>query len=321
MTDTYSGKVFTFDPESHTASSTSLCATAQNSTGEILFFKGIAYVCVGDYGNDDPGLYRFDPSDENPTPIRIGTEIDAQYIAFASSTKAYLSTYSAGLYSFDPSSSSPSFSPISGTSGMILQDVIVGSDGMVYVADNANGAVLRVNPSDDSIESTVSTSAGGTTGLVAGSYSGSAGVFVANTGAYDSTPPYAQEPGSIDFIANSATISTPVANALTGGGSIHPARLVQPSDENLVATGYGHTYRIDLSGAAVAVAELTASGASFGSLDIGYRDGLVYVPASGYQTSTNYLYVFGEDGVQEAFSPVSVMEIGDGLSFIAFYED
>jgi hypothetical protein len=324
MTDTYSGKVYTFDPESHVASPTSIGATAQNSTGEILFHKGIAYVCVGDWDNDAPGLYRFDPSDANPAPSRIGTDIDAQFVAFAGDSKGYLCTFGNGLHSFDPSSSNPSFTLVSGTGGMSLQEAIVGSDGYVYAADNANGAVIRIDPSDDSIEATVSTSARGTTGLVAGTYGGAAGVFVANTGGYESAPPYAQLPGSIEFIANGATtgtIATVVADALSGGGSIYPKRLVQLSDGDLLATGDSNTYRIDLSGASPAVYELTISGSSFGSGDIAYKDGLVYIPSSGWGTSANHLYVLGEDGVEETYSPVLVMETGDGFNSIAFYED
>jgi len=319
MTDTYSGKVYTYDPATHLSPTTSIAATGQNATGEIAFYEGIGYACVGSGTNE--GVYRFDPSDTNPSFSKIGDAIAAQYISFPSSSKGYVSTYGGGLYSFAPSSSSPSYSSISGTSGMTLQEVIVGSDGMVYIADNGNGAVLRIDPSDDSVEA-ISTSAGGTTGLVAGTFNGSSGVFVANTGGYDPDT-WAALPGSIDFIPSGSTSATTVASALSGGGSIYPARLVQLSDGSLIATGYSHTYRVALSGATATVSELTASGASFGSMDIALKDGLVYVPVSvtsDYISYSNYLYVLGEDGDQESYSPVSVMGSSESISNIAFYE-
>ncbi len=320
MTDTYSGKVFTFDPVSRSPSAMSLASTGQNSTGEIAFYEGIGYACVGSGTN--AGVYRFDPSAANPAFSKIGSVIAAQYIAFAASTKAYVGTYGDGLYSFDPSSSSISFSAIPGTDDMALQEIAVASDGMIYVADNGNGAVLRIDPSDDSIEAAIAASAGGTTGIVSGTYGGSAGVFVANTGGYDES--WNPLPGSIDFIANGSTTATTVVNALPGGGDIYPARLVQLSSGNLVATGYGHSYLIDLSGAAPAIAELSSSGSSFGSLDIAYKDGLVYIPVSAtsdYISYSNCLYVLGEDGAQESFSPVAVMGSSESVSNIAFYED
>lgn len=324
MTDTYSGKVFTYDPVSRSPSAMSVASTGQNSTGEIAFYKGIGYACVG-YGTN-AGVYRFDPSASNPAFSKIGSAITAQYIAFASSSKAYVTTYGSGLYSFDPSASAPSFALVSGTDRMTLQEIIVGSDDLIYVADNGNGAVLRINPADDSIVS-ISTSALGTTGIVSGTYGGSAGVFVANTGGYGANPAgYGANPaGSIDFIAGNETKATTIANALPGGGAIYPGRLVQLSNGNLVATGYGHSYLVDLSGPSAAISELSSSsGLSFGSLDIAYKDGLVYIPVTittNYIIYQNYLYVLGEDGSMQSYSPVSVMGSSESITNIAFYED
>lgn len=320
MTDTKAGKVFAYDPATRSASGSSLAATAQNSTGEISFYRGLGYVCVADYSNTAPGLYRFDPSASNPTLARIGGAIDAQYAAFFGPAKAYLGTYGEGLYSFDPASASVSFTAVDGTAGKAIQEIVVGADGSVYAADNG-GAVLRVDPSDDTVAATIATSAGGTTGLFAGTLNGSAGVFVANTGGYDPIT-WDPLPGSIDFIASgSAAI---VANALPGGGPIYPARLAQLSDGDLVVTGYGHTYRVDLSASPAVVSELQASGASFGGMDIALKDGLVYIPSSvtsDYVSYSNFLYVLGEDGSQERYSPVSVMGSGESVSNVAFYED
>jgi hypothetical protein len=323
MTDTISGKIYSYDPATRSASSLSLAATGQNSTGELVFQGGFGFACVADYLNTAPGLYRFDPSAANPSFSRIGTTIDAQYLAFIGSAKAYVTTLYDGLYSFDPSSANPSFSLVPGTSGLMLQEVVAGADGKAYAADNGNGAVLRIDPADDSIASIATTKAG-TTGIVAGTYDGTAGVFVANTGGYDKD--YNPLPGSIDFIpTGSAAVpsATAVASALAvGGGSIYPARLVQLPGGDLVATGYGHTYMIDLSGDSPAVTELKASGAPFGSLDIAYKDGLIYVPVPDYSGDADRLYIFDAEGSQATYSPVSgVMGAGDTIANIAFYSD
>jgi hypothetical protein len=321
MTDTYSGKVYAYDPEGREALPSSIAATGQNGTGEIAFNGGEGYACVG--MGSGAGLYRFDPSDANPSFTKIGASITAQYVAFPGSTKGYVSTFGAGLYSFDPSSFGPSLAPVAGTSGMTVQEVVIGSDGFVYAADNGNGAVIRIDPSDDSVKATIQTSADGTTGLVAGMLNGNAGVFVANTGGYDPET-WDALPGSIDFIAAGAMTATAVADELSGSGPIYPARLVQLSDGDLLATGYGHTYRVDLSGAVPSVVELTASGSSFGSMDIACKDGLVYIPASAtsdYISYSNFLYVLGEDGEQEPYSPVAVMGSSESVTNIGFYED
>ena len=319
MTDTVSGKVYAYDPSTHAAQSASYASTGQNATGEIQFYAGIGYAAVG--SGTKEGVYYFDPSATNPTFTKLGASIAAQYFVFYSSTKAFVSSYGAGLYSFDPSSPSSGLTTVSSTAGYTLQELVLGSDGYIYAADNGNGAVLKLS-ADGTLAATITTTTAGTTGLVPGTHSGVAGVFVANTGGYDSTT-YASLPGSIDFIAAGSSAVTTIATLDSSGDSIYPARLVQLSNGNLIATGYSHTYLVDLSGTSAVVTELSASGSSFGSLDIAYKDGLLYVPVantSDYVNYTNYLYVFDASGTQESYSPVSVMSSSEGITNIGFYE-
>jgi hypothetical protein len=323
MTDTYSGKVYTYDPATCAASGASLATVGQNATAELAFYEGVGYACVGSGAN--AGLYYFDPSAANPAFAKISGTICAAYCAFASDTRAYVSVYdylnsSSGIHTFNPSapSSGISASPLTGTGGDGFQELVIASDGKLYAADITDGTVLRIDPTSGTVEAAITATAVGTTGLAAGTYMGSAGVFVASTGGYGANPA-----GSIDFIAVSASSATAVASALTaGGGPIYPARLVQLSGGNLVATGYGHTYLIDVSGDSPVVTELTASDASFGSLDIAYKDGLVYVPVPDYGGDGDCLYVFDAAGSQASYSPVTgIMGPGDAVANIAFYSD
>ena len=317
MTDTNSGKIYAYDPTTHIGSSLSLLTTS-NGAGEIKFYKGIGYVAIG-----TGGIWYFDPSRSNPAPKLItgSAALNAQYFAFFSPTKAYLSTAdffspgspAAGLYTFNPSNPDSAVSAvISGTSTKNFQEVIVGSDGYIYATNNTDHSVLRIDPSDDSIKATVTTTSGGTTGLVAGTLNGISGVFVANTGGYDTN--WNPLPGSIDFIAN--TVST--ATALTTA-SIHPGRVAQLSNGKLIATGFGNSYLVDLASSPATVTEIKNGSTSFGSLDIGYKDGLIYVPDY-YSTMSNKVFIFDESGTQKSYSPVPVMSSSDAISNIGFYE-
>jgi hypothetical protein len=320
MTDTYSGKVFTYDPATHAGSAASLATVGQNGAGEIEFLAGIGYVCVG--SGTGAGLYRFDPAAANPAFARIGIAVNAQYLAFASDAKAYLTVASdwtgnlGELYSFDPSNPEAGLTQVSAVA-KYAQGAIIGADAMLYVAqDKDSGEVLKIDPADDSVKATYSTGMAGTTGLLWGTFNGNPGVFVASTA------------GSIDFIAQGAAAGAAATVVATSEASpIYPARLVQLANGNLVATGFdlsyvNHTYLVALSGAAAVVTELKAGGASFGSLDIDYTNGLVYVPFGDYTNKTSRLYVFDGDGVQASYSPVTVMTTGtDLISNIALYED
>ena len=322
MTDTNSGKVFTYDPAARAASPTSFAAVGQKNAGEIAFYAGIGYVAVG-YGTGQ-GVYSFDPAAGNPSFSKLGGSIAAQYFAFVGPTKAYVSSYGGGLYSFDPSNRAAglSASPVAGTEGLTLQEIAY-CGGYLYAADNGNGKILRIDPATGTVVATISASAAGTTGIAAGSLGAQTGVFVANTGGYDSLS-YAPLPGSIDFLSHGASAASQVVSS-AGPASIHPARLAQTADGSLVATGYGNTYRITFSGGAATAAELLAGGASFGSFDLACKGGLVYIPSavtSDYVSYSNQLYILDAGGAQAAWSPVTVMPTAtDAISNLAFYED
>lgn len=324
MTDTNSGKVYTYDPATQKANATSLVATGLNSTGTITFYGGKAFAAVG-YGTG-AGVYWFDPSATSPTFAKLATPanvaLNAQYFAFANSTLAYVSiagSYSGdtgGIYTFNPSNLGAGLSgPLAGTD-KYLQEIAIGPDGKVYAAEYLDQKVLVYDPVATTT-TTIVTSASGTTGVRAGAYNGQSGVFVANTG------PYGSIAGSIDFIASNATTAVTLV-APTAAAPVTPGRIIQlATSSNLVATGNGHTWLVTLSGAAASVKEITSTGTSFGSLDLTESLGLIYVPTdatSDYVHYTNYLYVFNESGTMQSYSPVSVMTSADGFTNLAFYQ-
>ncbi|OHD70568.1 MAG: hypothetical protein A2177_05805 [Spirochaetes bacterium RBG_13_68_11] len=322
MTDTFSGKVYVYDTDTHMAGTTSLVTTTQNSTGAIYFYKGIGYITVGNSSNIDPGVYYFDPSASVPQAVRIGsTDRSAQYIAFTSSTKAYVAVadYSGtpseqGVYTFDPSNPGAGLSstPITGTNDddMYLQQIVVGPDNMIYVATNSTlgGAdeVLQIDPSTDTLSvTTFPASASGTTALAVGAYDGSNGVFVGNityTGA-----------GSIDFINTS--IPTPSLSQVLPATDV--SRLLYLFSGSLVTTGYTNSYIV--GGLATGAPSTTELGSNLGGADIAAKDGLIYVGYTDYLTSK--LYVFDASGAAESFSPVSVMGAGECVAGLAFYQN
>jgi hypothetical protein len=316
MTDTYSGKVYVYNTTDHTVGSTSLVSTTQNSTGAIYFYKGVGYIAVGSYSNTDPGVYCFNPSDTVPAAVRIGSaDISAQFIAFYSATKAYVAVanYSGtaseqGVYTFNPSSPSAGLSgaPIAGTnaSGMYLQQIVMGPDGKIYVADNGNKKVLQIDPTTDTLTGTTFTaSTSGTTALASGSYSGNDGVFVGNI-TYPSS-------GSIDFINTSAGTISPVL------ASTAASRLLCLSTDKLVTTSYTKSYIV--SGLSTGSPIATELGSNLGGADIASKDGLIYVGYTDYTTSR--LYVFDATGAAQSYSPVSVMGSGECVAGLALYTE
>jgi hypothetical protein len=313
MTDTFSGKVYTYTPNDRTVSSTSLVSTGQNSTGAIFFYKGTGYIAVGSYSNTAPGVYCFNPSDSYPKAVQIGSNVSAQCIAFYSATKAYVSVadYTAsgthGVYTFNPSNPSAGLTgPISGTAltTMYLQQIVVGPDNMIYVADNYNQKVDTIDPSTDTLSATAFTaSASGTTALASGSYNGTSGVFVGNI-TYSNT-------GSIDFINTSAaSISTVLS-------SVDVSRILCLSSDRLATTG-SKSYLV--SGLSTGSPAKTELGSSLGGADVAAKDGMIYVGWTDYSTSK--LYVFDSvSGAAESYSPVPAMGSGECVAGIAFYQD
>lgn len=321
LADTNTGRIYTFDPVLHAVSSTSLLTIAP-SAGTIKFHGGIGYVAVG-YGSS-AGLYWFDPSATAPQKTQLpgSSGLDAQYLAFASTTKAYVSVGdlfggTGGLYTFDPSNRSAGISgPIAGTT-VALQDVQIGADGKVYAADYTNHSILVIDPNAGNSVTHISISESGTTGICAGNYNGNSGVFVASNGGYDLN--YASLPGSIRFLQYGQSSATQVIGTSSG---ISPSRVLQLSNGNLVATGTGHTWLITLSGANASVSEIKSGMTSFGSLDIAEKNGTIYVPTSNYASNaSNVLYSFSENSPSSTCVGQSIMTGTDWLSNLAFYSN
>lgn len=316
MVDGNNGHVWTFDPSTHACASSSLVTTASGkAAGEIQFYKGIGYVAMGMGG----GVYYFDPSATAPVATQLtGTgSMNAQYFAFYSATKAYFTTCSypstGAIYSFNPSNPAAGVTQVDAANAKnYMQAITIGPDGYIYAAENNSGDVLRINPATDLVVGTPYTaSAGGTTGLIAGTYKGKAGVYVANT--------Y----GSIDFIDTS--VATPTITAVvTSAAGLYPGRLLQLSASKLVSVGFSSIDLVDLSGTSPAVTNIaTISGGYYGVMSIAQKGSLLYVPANKYSTTApaNELFVFDTSGSLQSYSPVTTIMIGtDNLANIAFYE-
>ena len=177
---------------------------------------------------------------------------------------------------------------------------------MLYVASNVAQKVVKIDPATNTVAAVIPVNDPGTTGLYAGTYNGTNGVFVANTGGYSVNPV-----GSIDFIANGST----TAATVTSGATFGAGRLVQLANGNLFATGYSGTWLVTLSGALANASQLLPSG----SFSIACKGGLVYVPVNTWGVS-NKLYVFDSTGVAQSYSPVSVMAAADNIANVAFYQ-
>ena len=325
MTDTSNGHVYTYDPSTHEASSSFLLTTETNdAAGEIEFYKGIGYVAMGaGFSGGTGGIYYFDPSASAPSATLMPGSglLAAEYFAFYSATKAYVSVAGSydddtgAVYWFNPSSPSSGLTQVDATdAGKYMQEIIVGPDNYIYVAEPLAQKVLRISPVSDTVVATLSASQGGTTGLCSGTYNTGSGVFVANTG------------GSIDFIPSaSSALSTTVETVITSttDHTIYPGRLVQLSNGNLAATGWTNTYLVTLSGSSASVSEIKADGASFGgNLSIAYdrSQGFFYVPHVVTWGSSSKLYVFDTTGTEQ--SSVSVMGgTSDNIANVAFYQD
>jgi len=312
VVDSRNGNVYEIDDTTCTAASTALISIGQNSSGEIAFSGDIGFIAVGSYSNTAPGLYYFDASSSAPSAAMVGaTNTSAQYPCVVSNTLGYVTTadfynvYANAVYPFDPSR------PASGLGaavtgfpvGFYPQDIVYAS-GRVYVTDNANAKVCRLDAAGTAVDAIYSTTAVGTTGLLAGSFGGKTGVFVANSGGYDES--WNSLPGSIDFIASDAEDGTAAVAVLSGYSA---GRLAAFDSDTLVATTYSRTYIVDLSGASALASEVTNATASFGSNDVDILDGYAYIP-----DGANSLYRFSVTGtdVQE----IAVGKTGEMVSNI-----
>jgi hypothetical protein len=296
--DSKNGNVYEIDETTLSAAETPLVSIAQNAAGEIVFSGDIGFVAVGSYGNTAPGLYRFDASSAAPQAARVGNAISAQYACVVSDSLGYVTSadysgvYENAVYSFNPSSAVSGLgAKVTGApSGFYPQDIAV-AGGRVFVADNGNGKVLRLSADGASFDAAYPATAGGTTGLLAGSYDYDddgdldAGVFVANTGGYDAN--WNSLPGSIDFIPAAAADGASATSVLAGFSA---GRLAAFDSDTLVAINYGATSIVSLAGTPSAT-EVKCGGASFGSYDAAVRGGYAYVP-----DGANGLYRFSSSG-------------------------
>lgn len=316
MTDSTNGHVYYYNPSTHAGSSSSLFTTSTNAAGEIAFYNGTGFIAMG-YG----GIYYFDPSASSPTAklIQGSSGLDAEFFAFYSSTKAYVSVVTSygsdtgAVYYFNPSSPSSGLTQVaSSTATKYFQGITVGPDNEIYIAENQDSAVIRINPSTDTVDAAFTTNASGVTGLLSGTYNSQSGVFVANTG------------GSIDFIPKGSSTGTKATQIC---GSIYPGRLVQLSNGNLIAVGYSAIYSIALSGSTATASTLLGSPNSSGgfSYSVAYdsTNQLLYIPFNVYSSTgsaTNQLYVYSTSGSAQSFSPVTVMTSADNLANVALYQ-
>jgi hypothetical protein len=319
MTDTFSGKVYTYNPANRTVSSTSLVSTTQNATGPIYFYNGIGYIAVGSYSNTAPGVYYFNPLATVPTAVQIGGNVSAQYIAFYSSTLAFVSVANfggtGGLYTFNPSNPSAGLAgPITGTNAkpMYLQQIVVGPDNMIYVADIGSGAatspgnpeVIRINPSNNAISYIATPPGSGTTALASGSYRGIAGVFVGNNPTSGS--------GSVEFIDTATQVVTAIP--LLSSTSAYALLYLSDGGGELVTASTNATLLSNTNGTP-ALTILNSVGGSA----IAAQNGLIYVGYTNYANS--WLYVFTTSGVAQSYSPLPVMGSGQAVAGLAFYQN
>lgn len=310
--DTTSGNIYEIDPSNKVVSSSPIVTVGQNSSGEIRFGAGKAFVAVGNDGNGNlPGLYYFDPSSSSPSAKMVGSKTySAQYIYIVSSTVGYVTVadYSSpandGVYFFNPSSPSSGLTAVYTSSTSYPQDLVLSSDGYLYVANNATimggstDNVLRIDFSSSTpLVSTIDLTSSGPTGIIAGYYQGNAGVFVAETGGYSA--------GSIDFIKSSATSVTPIIS--NASGKIF-ARAAAFSTSTLIATGGypAKTYLVSLSGESTLTELKYNSNTSFGSMDVDILDGVAYIP-----DGTHAIYAVTSSG---STTKISVGSSTDGIA-------
>jgi len=276
--DSINGNVYEVDGEGLVASSTPI-VTVGPAAGEIEIAAGKAFVAVG---NSTGGLHCFDPSSPASGATMIGDAMSAQYIAVASSTLAYVSVgnysehSSDGLYSFNPSNPLAGLSAKIAGTGVYAQGVAIGSDGRVYLADNGNGKVLKLNAAADDVEASITATKWGTTYLLAGSYDfdddgdTDIGIFVGNTGDFST--------GSLDFVATTAANGSDATSVVSGPVI---SRIAAFDSTHLIVTGgwgsTAKTFIINVSTNPATKSEVLSGGVSFGGADITVRDGIAYL--------------------------------------------
>ena len=212
ITDTFTGEVYYYDTVNSMFGAGAFVTTGQNSAGNIFINDGIGYVCVGSFGGEVPGIYRFDPEAAVPVAEHFSEyTMDAQFICFVNDTTAYVTNFDGGLYTFDPSNIDSVFTLVTGTDAYFwLQDVCLAGDGHLYAADSMMAQVIEVDPSEDSIVETSPYAATrlGTTKLFPLDGESDPLVYVLNNGGYVEDPPesgnWVQGPGSLDELNTSS---------------------------------------------------------------------------------------------------------------------
>ena len=314
ITSTYTGRIYRYDFDTHEAEL--WFSTGENGTGAIYFHNDAGYVAVG-AASSSPGLYRFDPRLKTPTISRIGTAVSAQYVAFYSDAKAYVTDHvygaSTGVYTFDPSNPGTGLSgPISGTEydgSRMLQHIILGVDNRIYVSSYGDDTVLQINPVTDIVMDTWASSAANPQGLLS-EFSGiTSYIYVlcpagAGTGVIDRYTP-----------AGAGSRYT-----VLSGIDVHKMVHHEGTDR-YYAIGYSKTYVLSPTTPAWTYAEITDGGSSFSGNDIVVHGDLVFIADYDIGSKVSRLYVI--DTATEAltdYSPVSIMEDGvDGASNLAVY--
>jgi len=320
MTDTNTGKVFTYNPSNHTVSSTSIVTTAP-AAGPIYFYKGLGYIAVGSTGTNVPGVYYFNPLASVPTAVLINGSVSAQYIAFYSPTQAFVSVANyggtGGVYTFNPSNPSAGLSstPIMGTDGtkMYLQQIVVGPDNMIYVADFGNYSsggvgtpqVIKINPSTNALSFFLTSSGAGTTALASGSYLGNMGVFVGNNPSGGT--------GSVEFFNTSTQSMSPIP--LLSSTSAFALLYLSSGGGELVTASSNSTLLSNTNGTPA----LTTLNAPGGGSAVAAQNGLIYVGFTNYVISN--LYVFDTTGVAQTFSGMQVMGSNNWIAGLGFYQN
>jgi hypothetical protein len=328
VTDTFSGKVFSYDADTRTASG-SILSINQGGGDWIGFYKGIGYVCIGATGFNSPGVYRFDPSETVPVATRVGSAVSAGAIAFYDDTKAYVidrnkdfvsgDITSSGVYTFDPSNPSLGLTgPIAGTDatgagGQYLLGIALGTNGLLYVSDGDNGEVLEIDPAADTLTGrSWNTSASGTTGMLPLKNGNDHLLFVANPGSF------ASGDGTIDVIDLATGAIT--GSVVTG---IDPTELVRHAGTNsFFASGYTNIHTFVAAGtppyAAVEVKD--GGGNSLGG-HLCLSGDLLFVTTTDYFSYSRLAVFDASTATETAYSPVNIGTQGsDAITGIALYE-
>ena len=313
ITSTYTGRVYRYDFDTHEAEL--WFSTGENGTGAIYFHNDVGYVAVG-AASSYPGLYQFDPRLNSPTISRIGIQISAQYVAFYSDTKAYVTNHvydaSTGVYTFNPSNPGTGLTgPIPGTEydgSRMLQHIIVGVDNRIYVSSYGDDTVLQIDPLTDTVMDTWTPSATNPQGLLS-EFSGiTSYIYVlcpagGGTGAIDRFTPAGGSPDTV-----------------LPGIDVHKMVHHEKTDR-YYSIGYTKTYVLSPTTPTWTYAEITDGGASFSGNDIIVHGDLVLIADYYIGTKVSQLYVI--DTATEAitsYSPVSIMENGvDGATNLAVY--